>query len=355
MRRALIIGVTGQDGQYLAELLAAKGYQVFGLVRGQFNPKAGLIKKLVPSIRLLSGDLLDFSSLVNALAAAQPDEVYNLAALHHVSSYFEQPTLTSEITGMGVLRLLEAIRHYAAGETRKIRFCQASSCEMFAGSGEVPQREMTPICPRSPYGAAKAFGHHMTRTYRESYGAWACAGILFHHESPRSSHEFVARKVTQAVARIVLGLQNTLTVDDLEARREWGFAGDYVEALWLMMQRKMPSDYIIATGQTHSVRDLLNVAFRVAGIAEWEPYVRQHPLLKEPVGTELPVGDPAKAHRELGWSAHMGFDDLIALMVESDLAIESARCYSGRSAGDSGPGLRVAHHPVAAGLGKEPG
>ncbi|MFC9976632.1 GDP-mannose 4,6-dehydratase [Spirillospora sp. NPDC127200] len=320
MPRALITGITGQDGRYLAEFLAGKGYEVFGLVRGQNNPRVRAVAEAVPSARLLSGDLRDLPSLVGALEAARPDEVYNLGAISFVGMSWRQAELTSEITGLGVLRLLEALRVHTRGEMAKVRFYQASSSEMFGKVREVPQKEDTPFHPRSPYGVAKVFGHHITVNYRESYGAWACSGILFNHESPRRGQEFITRKVTRGAARIALGLQDTLSLGNIDARRDWGYAGDYVEAMWLMLQQDEPADYVIATGRTHSVRDLLDIAFQRAGVGGWERHVRQEPRLFRPAEVDLLVGDASRARERLGWKPRLGFRDLVQMMVDADLA-----------------------------------
>ncbi|MFI1195080.1 GDP-mannose 4,6-dehydratase [Micromonospora sp. NPDC020750] len=320
MPRALITGVTGQDGLYLAELLIAKGYEVFGLVRGQNNPRVPRVKQIVPSVRLLDGDLRDLPSLISALDTAQPDEVYNLGAVSFVGMSWQQAELTSEITGIGVLRMLEAIQIHTHNEMGRVRFYQASSSEMFGKVREIPQTETTPFHPRSPYGVAKVFGHFMTVNYRESYGAHACSGILFNHESPRRGHEFVTRKVTRGVARIALGLQDRITLGNLEARRDWGFAGDYVEAMWLMLQQAEPDDYVIATGVTHSVRDLLDVAFHRVGIGDWARHVAQDPRLFRPAEVDLLVGDASKARSRLGWKPRSEFRSLVETMVDADLA-----------------------------------
>ncbi|RAY13753.1 GDP-mannose 4,6-dehydratase [Actinomadura craniellae] len=320
MPRALITGITGQDGMYLAEFLAGKGYEVFGLVRGQNNPRARAVRRALPSIRLLEGDLRDLASLVRALGAARPDEVYNLGAISFVGLSWQQAELTGEITGVGVQRILEAVRLHTGDDMSRVRFYQASSSEMFGKVRTVPQRETTAFHPRSPYGVAKAFGHYMTVNYRESYGAHACSGILFNHESPRRGHEFVTRKVTRAAARIALGLQDDLALGNLDARRDWGFAGDYVEAMWLMLQQDEPADYVIATGETHSVRDLLDVAFDRAGIADWAPHVRQDPRLFRPAEVDLLVGDASRARERLGWKPRVDFRGLVEMMVDADLA-----------------------------------
>ena len=322
MPRALITGITGQDGLYLGELLTAKGYEVFGLVRGQSNPKISMVERIVPGVQLLEGDLTDLSSLIGALEIAQPDEVYNLAAISFVGLSWRQAELTGEITGMGVLRMLEAIRISTSNDMGRVRFYQASSSEMFGKVREVPQRETTPFHPRSPYGVAKTFGHYMTVNYRESYGAHATSGILFNHESERRGTEFVTRKVTRAVARIALGVQDTLALGNLEARRDWGFAGDYVEAMWRMLQREVPDDYVVATGETHSIRELLEIAFTRAGLTDWEKYVEQDPRFFRPAEVDLLIGDASKARNVLGWQPTVGFQDLVERMVDSDLANE---------------------------------
>jgi GDPmannose 4,6-dehydratase len=320
--RALITGITGQDGLYLGELLAAKGYEVFGLVRGQNNPKVSVVEEIIPSIQLVEGDLRDLPSLIGALEVSQPDEVYNLGAISFVGLSWKQAELTGEITGMGVLRVLEAIRIATQNDMSKIRFYQASSSEMFGKVREVPQVETTAFHPRSPYGVAKTFGHYMTVNYRESYNAYACSGILFNHESPRRGHEFVTRKVTRAVARIALGLQENVSLGNLEARRDWGFAGDYVEAMWLMLQQHQPDDYVIATGETHSIRELLEVAFARVGIDDWEKRVVQDPRFFRPAEVDLLIGSPAKAKAQLGWEPKVGFTDLVQMMVDADTAAE---------------------------------
>ena len=322
MPRALITGITGQDGLYLGELLAAKGYEVYGLVRGQSNPKIDTVEKTIPSIQLCEGDLTDLPSLIGAMEIAQPDEVYNLGAISFVGLSWKQAELTGEITGMGVLRVLEAIRIHTQNDMATVRFYQASSSEMFGKVRATPQDEMTPFHPRSPYGVAKTFGHYMTVNYRESYGAFACSGILFNHESPRRGYEFVTRKVTRAVARIALGLQENLSLGNLDSRRDWGFAGDYVEAMWAMLQQDEPDDYVVATGETHSIRDLLAVAFGRAGIDDWERLVVQDPRFFRPAEVDLLIGDAAKARATLGWAPTVSFTQLIEMMVDADLAAE---------------------------------
>jgi GDP-D-mannose dehydratase len=320
MTSALITGVTGQDGLYLSELLLAKGYDVYGLIRGQNNPKYELVRETVPGVKLLTGDLTDFSSLLRALNIAQPDEVYNLGAISFVAYSWENATLTSEVTGKGVLNMLEATRLWAGDDLDRVRFYQASSSEMFGKVQEVPQRESTLLWPRSPYGVAKVFGHYMTINYRESYGMHASSGILFNHESPRRGPEFVTRKVSQAVARISLGLQDELTMGNLDSRRDWGFAGDYVEAMWRMLQQPEADDYVVATGETHSIRELLSVAFNEVGISDWEHLVRQDERFMRPAEVDLLIGDPSKAREKLGWEPKVGFEELVRMMVQSDLA-----------------------------------
>jgi len=322
VRRALITGITGQDGLYLGQLLAAKGYEIFGVVRGQSNPKIAVVERLIPTVQLLEGDLRDLPSLIGAMEIAQPDEIYNLGAISFVGLSWKQAELTGEITGMGVLRMLEAIRIFAGGDIGKVRFYQASSSEMFGKVRESPQRETTPFHPRSPYGVAKTFGHYMTMNYRESYDLFACSGILFNHESPWRGTEFVTRKVTRAVARISLGLQESVALGNLESSRDWGFAGDYVQAMWLMLQQPEPEDYVIATGQMHTIRELLDVAFRRVGIDDWERYVTQDPRYLRPAEVDVLIGDAAKAREKLGWKPTIAFHDLVEMMVDADLEAE---------------------------------
>ena len=322
MSRALITGITGQDGLYLAEFLTARGYEVFGMVRGQSNPKIPTVEKLIPSIQLLEGDLRDLSSLIGVLETARPDEIYNLGAISFVGLSFKQPELTGDITGMGVLRMLEAIRIYTQGSMESVRFYQASSSEMFGSAHESPLKETTQFHPRSPYGVAKVFGHYVTQNYRESYNAWACSGIFFNHESPRRGFEFVTRKVTRAVARIALGSQDVLAVGNMDVSRDWGFAGDYVHAMWLMLQQDEPDDYVVATGKCHSVRDLLEIAFHHVGINDWRPYVVQDERFFRPADVSLLIGDATKAHAKLGWKPRVDFQQLIEMMVDADLENE---------------------------------
>jgi GDPmannose 4,6-dehydratase len=330
MKRALITGITGQDGRYLANFLAEKGYQVFGLIRGQNNPKASLVMHETPSLELVDGDLRDLSSLIAAVERVQPDEVYNLGAISFVHLSFTQPDLTSEITGLGVLRMLEAVRIVGGSDRNPIRFYQASSSEMFGKVRETPQTELTPFHPRSPYGVAKVFGHHMTVNYREAYGLHASSGILFNHESEKRGLEFVTRKITNSLARIKLGLQDSITLGNLESARDWGFAGDYVEAMWLMLQQDVPDDYVIATGETHTIREFLDAAFACAGYEDWTPYVQQDPRFERPTEVDLLMGDATKARELLGWSPKVDFEGLVRRMYEADLAEESVRSDSGR-------------------------
>jgi GDPmannose 4,6-dehydratase len=304
-------------------LLLSKGYEVYGLMRGQNNPKLNLVRQTVPDVKLINGDLTDVSSLTRVLNIAQPDEVYNLGAISFVAYSWENSSMTSDVTGKGVLNILEATRLYAGDDISKVRFYQASSSEMFGKVQDVPQRETTLLWPRSPYGVAKVFGHYMTINYRESYGMHASSGILFNHESPRRGPEFVTRKVSQAVSRIKLGLQSELTLGNLDAKRDWGFAGDYVDAMWRMLQQPVADDYVISTGETHSIRELLDVAFEAAGIDDWTPYVRQDPRFMRPAEVDLLIGDPRKARDVLGWTPTVPFKTLVQMMVESDLAEQS--------------------------------
>ena len=320
MTRALITGVTGQDGLYLSELLLSKGYEVFGLIRGQNNPKFDLVEKTVPGVKLLTGDLTDLSSLLRALNISQPDEIYNLGAISFVAYSWENATLTTDVTAKGVLNMLEATRVWAGDDLSKVRFYQASSSEMFGKVQEVPQRESTLLWPRSPYGVAKVFGHYMTINYRESYGMHASSGILFNHESPRRGPEFVTRKVTQAVARISLGLQDDVTMGNLDSKRDWGFAGDYVEAMWRMLQQPEADDYVISTGETHSIHELLAVAFEEVGISDWQHLVKQDPRFIRPAEVDLLIGDASKAREKLGWTPTVKFDELVRMMVRNDVA-----------------------------------
>ena len=330
MKRALITGITGQDGRYMAEFLGGKGYQVFGLVRGQANPKAQLVQDENPSLELVEGDLQDLSSLIAAVEQVQPDEVYNLGAISFVQLSFKQPELTADITGLGVLRMLEAIRVVGGTANNPIRFYQASSSEMFGKVRETPQNEETPFHPRSPYGVAKVFGHYTTVNYREAYGLHASSGICFNHESPRRGLEFVTRKVTNSIARIKLGLQEKITLGNLDSSRDWGYAGDYVEAMWLMMQQSEPGDYVIAMGETHTNRELLDVAARVAGFDDWRPLVQQDERFMRPAEVDILTGDAGKARRVLGWQPRVSFEELVHMMYENDLKEEQARAATAR-------------------------
>jgi GDPmannose 4,6-dehydratase len=319
MPRALVTGITGQDGLYLSELLLQKGYQVYGLIRGQNNPKVNVVAETVPDVKVIAGDLTDLSSLIRALQISEPDEVYNLGAISFVAYSWEQSALTSDVTGKGVLNMLEAVRIYAGRDLSKVRFYQASSSEMFGKAQQVPQSERTLLWPRSPYGVAKVFGHYMTINYRESYGMHASSGILFNHESPRRGIEFVTRKVSLGVAAIKLGLLDKLVMGNLDASRDWGYAGDYVEAMWRMLQQPAGDEYVVATGQTHSVRDLLVTAFDVVGIENWQDYVDHDPALLRPAEVDALVGDATKAREKLGWAPTVDFGELVRMMVESDL------------------------------------
>jgi GDPmannose 4,6-dehydratase len=313
--RALVTGVSGQDGSYLADLLLERGYRVFGLVRRSSNERLERIAHLEGRIELVRGDLLDQTSLMHAVSEAQPDEVYNLAAQSFVPTSWQEPVLTAEFTALGVTRLLEALRQVAP----QARFYQASSSEIFGKVTQSPQDERTPFWPRSPYGVAKLYAHWITVNYRESYGLHACCGILFNHESPRRGLEFVTRKITREAARISLGLARELKLGNLEARRDWGFAGDYVRAMWLMLQRETPSDYVIATGEMHTVREVCEVAFAELDL-DWQEFVVHDPRLVRPAEVDLLVGDASKARAELGWKPEVDFKSLIRMMVRADLA-----------------------------------
>lgn len=317
-KSALITGITGQDGSYLADHLLANGYTVHGIVRRLSASNHERIEHLRDKVNLISGDLLDQVSLMNAIELAEPSEVYNLAAQSFVPASWTQPMLTSEFTAVGVTRILEAIRAIDP----KIRFYQASSSEMFGKVRETPQTELTPFYPRSPYGVAKAFGHYMTVNYRESYGMFAVSGILFNHESPRRGLEFVTRKVTHGVAQIKLGLASELRMGNLDAKRDWGFAGDYVKAMWLMLQQNSPDDYVISTGETHTVRELVELAFECVGL-DWQKYVTLDPQFVRPAEVDLLLGDCSKAKRQLGWKPEVSFPELVRMMVESDVRLLS--------------------------------
>jgi GDPmannose 4,6-dehydratase len=315
MPRALITGITGQDGSYLAELLLDKGYEVWGMVRRASTESNERNEHIRERLNFVQGDLLDQPSLTQALVQSEPDEVYNLAAQSFVPTSWSQPVLTAEFTAVGVTRLLEAVRQV----NPKIRFYQASSSEMFGMVRETPQTELTPLYPRSPYGVAKCYGHYITVNYRESYDMFCCSGILFNHESPRRGLEFVTRKVTDGVARIKLGLDDHLSLGNLDAKRDWGFAGDYVDAMWRMLQQDEPDDFVVATGETHTVEHLVQVAFDHVGL-DWHDHVRTDPAFIRPAGVDLLVGNPAKAKAELGWAPTVDFAGLVQMMVDADLA-----------------------------------
>jgi len=315
MPKALITGITGQDGSYLAEYLLGKGYDVVGMLRRSSTTKFERIEHLGDEIELVNADLTDGASMVRILREHQPAEVYNLAAQSFVQTSFGQPVLTGQVTGLGVTRLLDAVRMVAP----EARFYQASSSEMFGKVRETPQNELTPFYPRSPYGAAKVYGHWMTVNYRESYDMFACSGILFNHESPRRGLEFVTRKITDSVARISLGLQSELRLGNLDAERDWGYAGDYVDAMWRMLQHDIADDFVIATGKTHSVRDFCKAAFSIVDL-DWEEFVVIDPQYYRPAEVDQLVGDYSKARAELGWEPKVGFEELVARMVEADLA-----------------------------------
>jgi len=326
-KKALITGITGQDGSYLAELLLAKGYEVYGIIRRSSSFNTGRIDPIYQDphspdvrLRLIYGDLNDASSLNKILRTTQPDEIYNLGAQSHVRVSFDIPEYTAEVTGVGTVRLLEAIRESGL----KPRFYQASSSEMFGKAQEIPQRENTPFYPRSPYGAAKAYAHWITVNYREAYQLFACSGILFNHESPRRGETFVTRKITKAAARIKLGIQHELYLGNLDARRDWGYAGDYVEAMWLMLQQDMPDDYVIATGETHTVQEFLDVAFGHLNL-DWRPHVKIDSKFYRPTEVDLLIGDASKAKRQLGWEPKVGFEELAVMMVDADLLMERER------------------------------
>ncbi len=320
-KRALITGITGQDGSYLAELLLEKGYEVFGVVRRLSAPNVWRIQHLLPRITLLQADLLDQLSLIKAVERSQPQEFYNLAAMSFVPASWDQPMLTGEYNAQGVTRALEAVRSV----NPKIRFYQASSSEMYGRVREVPQTELTPFYPRSPYGVSKVFGHYITVNYRESYDLFACSGILFNHESPRRGIEFVTRKVTDGVARIKLGLGDKLMLGNRDAARDWGFAGDYVNAMWLMLQQDQPDDYVVATGEAHSVQELVELAFGHVGL-DWQKHVGVDPRFLRPAEVDHLIGDPAKAKKQLGWEPTVDFKGLVHMMVDADMArIESGQ------------------------------
>ncbi len=324
MKTALITGITGQDGSHLAELLHEKGYTVYGVIRGQQNPRRKATEQLLPFVKLIEADLTDLSSLIRAIEVSKPDEVYNLGAISHVGYSFKDPILTAEVTGKGVLNILEAIR--LSGGTKTIRFYQASTSEMFGGLDyNRPGKgydEDALFHPRSPYGVAKLYAHWITKNYRESYDMYAACGILFNHEGPRRGLEFVTRKISNAVARIQLGKQDHIELGNLDPKRDWGYAGDYVEGMWRMLQQEKPGDYVLATGETHSIEDFLTLAFKEIGIDNWKPYVKQNPAFMRPAEVDILLGNPAKAEKELGWKRQVDFPGLVKMMVEHDLKLE---------------------------------
>ncbi len=326
-KSALITGITGQDGYHLAKLLNEKKYTIYGIIRGQQNPKRALIEKEQPYINLIEADLLDQSSLIRAVEISKPDEIYNLAAISHVGYSFKDPQLTLDITGKGVLNILEAIR--LTGREKTAKFYQASTSEMFGGLDyNRPGKgydENALFHPRSPYGVAKLYGHWITKNYRESYGMHASCGILFNHEGERRGIEFVTRKITNAVARIHLGLQDNIELGNLDSKRDWGYAGDYVEGMWLMLQQDEPDDYVLATGETHSIKDFLEAAFNEVGIKDWSPYVKQNPEFFRPAEVNILLGNPKKAEEKLGWKRRVDFNDLVKIMLNNDIEIETRK------------------------------
>jgi GDPmannose 4,6-dehydratase len=323
-KTALITGITGQDGSFIAELLLAKGYRVVGMTRRTSTEVHERIEHIVDEVEIVSGDLLDQSSITSIVNEFRPDEIYNLAAQSFVPASWSQPVLTAEFTAVGVTRVLEAVRHVDPS----IRFYQASSSEMFGKVVESPQTEKTPFHPRSPYGVAKVYGHWITVNYRESYDLYACSGICFNHDGPRRGKEFVTRKISDGVARIKLGLAKELRLGNLDAQRDWGYAGDYVRAMWLMLQQDQPDDYVIATGRTHSVRDFARIAFEAAGLGSFEPYVVIDPRFVRPAEVDLLIGDPSKAKRQLGWTPEVTFEQLVEMMVRADIDRLSERVRS---------------------------
>ena len=318
-KRALITGITGQDGSYLAELLLSKGYEVYGLVRRLSVPNIENISHILHKVELISGDLMDEGSILEAVKKSKPDEVYNLAAQSFVKASWDQPLLTGEFTALGVTRILEALRVLKPDA----KFYQASSSEMFGKVVEVPQKETTRFYPRSPYGVAKVYGHYITVNYRESFNMFACSGILFNHESPRRGIEFVTRKIANAVARISLGKQDKLILGNMDAQRDWGFAGDYVEAMWKMLQQKHPDDYVVATGETHSIKEYVELAFKAVSIDDWQKYVKSNdPKFVRPAEVDMLIGDASKAREKLDWAPRTSFPDLVSMMVNAELQRE---------------------------------
>jgi GDPmannose 4,6-dehydratase len=320
LKKALITGITGQDGSYLAELLLEKGYEVYGMVRRSSTENFGRIEHIREKIKLLQADLLDQFSIISAVKESDPDEIYNLAAQSFVPTSWDQPVLTGEFTALGVTRILEAIRHV----NKDIKFYQASSSEMFGKVQEVPQKETTPLYPRSPYGVAKVYGHYITVNYRESYNIFGSSGILFNHESPRRGLEFVTRKVTYNAVKIKLGLQDSISLGNLDAKRDWGFAGDYVEAMWLMLQQEKPDNYVIATGEAHTVQELVKVAFDYLNL-DWKKHIKIDPKFIRPAEVELLIGDSTKARTELGWNPRHSFEWLVKMMVDADYKLLSGK------------------------------
>lgn len=324
-KTALITGITGQDGYHLAELLHEKNYEVYGIIRGQHNPKRLRVEQEQPFVKLIEADLTDQSSLVRAIEVSKPDEIYNLAAISHVGYSFKNPELTAKVTGLGVLNVLEAIR--LSGGEKTVRFYQASTSEMFGGLDyNRPGKgydEDALFHPRSPYGVAKLYAHWITKNYRESYGMHASCGILFNHEGPRRGVEFVTRKISNAVARIHLGKQDHIELGNLDPKRDWGYAGDYVEGMWRMLQQDKPDDYVLATGETHSIEEFLELAFKEVGINDWRPYVKQNPAFMRPAEVDILLGNPSKAERILGWRRKVDFPGLVKMMVKHDLELES--------------------------------
>ena len=318
-KTALITGVSGMDGSHLADLLLTKGYKVYGMERRSSNANDVNIKHLKDKITILNGDMTDQNSLLRCLKESNPDEVYNLAAQSFVGESWNTPEHTSNVTGLGVLRILEAIREF----NPKIKFYQASSSEMFGRMVENPAREVTPFYPRSPYGVAKLYGHWITKNYRESYNMFACSGILFNHESERRGIEFVTRKISDGVARIKLGLANDITLGNLDAKRDWGYAPDYVEAMWMMLQQETPEDYVIATGETHSIKDFLTEAFNHVGIEDWSKYIKQDPRFMRPAEVDVLRGDCKKAKEKMGWISQTSFSELVKIMVNKDIELLS--------------------------------
>ena len=326
-KTALITGITGQDGYHLAKLLNLKGYQIFGVIRGQQNPKRNDVETELPYVKLIEADITDLSSIIRAINISNPDEFYNLAAISHVGYSFKDPILTGNVTGLGVLNCLEAIR--LTSNEKKIRFYQASTSEMFGGLDyNRPGKgydEDAIFHPRSPYGVAKLYGHWITKNYRESYGIHASCGILFNHEGEKRGLEFVTRKISNAVARIHLGLQDHIELGNLDSKRDWGYAGDYVEGMWRMLQQDEPGDYVLATGETHSIVEFLELAFKEIGINDWKPYVKQNPEFMRPAEVDILLGNPEKAEKVLGWKREVDFSSLVSLMVQNDLKIEALK------------------------------